>query len=60
MPQKFSFDVSFDHLGTPTTRSLQERRFTRSELDATRVQGRTTPVRIFEPVTFAAPLVLYV
>jgi flagellar assembly protein FliH len=36
MPQKFSFDVSFDHLGTPTARSLTERRFTRAEMDATR------------------------
>jgi flagellar assembly protein FliH len=36
MPQKFTFDVSFDHLGTPTARSLAERRFTRTELDATR------------------------
>ncbi|HWE73815.1 MAG TPA: hypothetical protein VG328_11695 [Stellaceae bacterium] len=36
MPQKFTFDVSFDHLGTPTTRSLAERRFTRAEMEATR------------------------
>jgi flagellar assembly protein FliH len=36
MPQKFSFDVSFDHLGTPSARSLAERRFTRNELEATR------------------------
>jgi flagellar assembly protein FliH len=36
MPQKFTFDVSFDHLGTPSARSLAERRFTRNELDATR------------------------
>jgi flagellar assembly protein FliH len=36
MPQKFSFDVSFDHLGTPTTRSMTERRFTRIEMDAAR------------------------
>jgi flagellar assembly protein FliH len=36
MPQKFSFDVSFDHLGTPTARSMAERRFTRAEMDATR------------------------
>jgi flagellar assembly protein FliH len=35
-PQKFSFDVSFDHLGTPTARSLAERRFTRNEIEATR------------------------
>jgi flagellar assembly protein FliH len=36
MPQKFTFDVSFDHLGTPSARSLAERRFTRGELEATR------------------------
>ncbi|HEY1506640.1 MAG TPA: hypothetical protein VGF92_20220 [Stellaceae bacterium] len=36
MPQKFTFDVSFDHLGTPSARSLAERRFTRNELEATR------------------------
>ena len=36
LPQKFTFDVSFDHLGAPSARSLAERRFTRSELEATR------------------------
>jgi flagellar assembly protein FliH len=36
MPQKFSFDVSFDHLGAPSARSLAERRFTRGEIEATR------------------------
>jgi flagellar assembly protein FliH len=36
MPQKFTFDVSFDHLGTPTARSMAERRFTRNEMEATR------------------------
>jgi flagellar assembly protein FliH len=36
MPQKFTFDVSFDHLGAPSARSLAERRFTRNELEATR------------------------
>jgi len=36
MPQKFTFDVSFDHFGTPSARSLAERRFTRGELEATR------------------------
>ncbi len=36
MPQKFTFDVSFDHLGTPSARSLAERRFTRNEMEATR------------------------
>jgi flagellar assembly protein FliH len=36
MPQKFTFDVSFDHLGAPSARSIAERRFTRSELEATR------------------------
>jgi flagellar assembly protein FliH len=36
MPQKFTFDVSFDHLGAPSARSLAERRFTRDELEATR------------------------
>ncbi len=36
LPQKFTFDVSFDHLGTPSARSLAERRFTRNELEATR------------------------
>jgi flagellar assembly protein FliH len=36
MPQKFTFDVSFDHLGAPTARSLAERRFTRNEMEATR------------------------
>jgi flagellar assembly protein FliH len=36
MPQKFTFDVSFDHLGTPSARSQAERRFTRNEIEATR------------------------
>jgi len=36
LPQKFTFDISFDHLGAPSARSLAERRFTRSELEATR------------------------
>lgn len=36
LPEKFTFDVSFDHLGAPTARSLAERRFTRGELEATR------------------------
>jgi flagellar assembly protein FliH len=36
MPQKFTFDVSFDHLGGPSPRSLAERRFTRGEIEATR------------------------
>ena len=36
MSQKFTFDVSFDHLGAPSARSLAERRFTRSEIEATR------------------------
>lgn len=36
MPQKFNFDVSFDHLGAPSARSLAERRFTRGEIEATR------------------------
>jgi flagellar assembly protein FliH len=36
LPQKFTFDVSFDHLGVPSARSLAERRFTRAELEATR------------------------
>jgi flagellar assembly protein FliH len=36
LPQKFTFDVSFDHLGIPSARSLAERRFTRGELEATR------------------------
>ena len=36
MPQKFTFDVSFDHLGAATERSLKERRFTRAEIEATR------------------------
>ena len=36
MQQKFTFDVSFDHLGAPSARSLAERRFTRGELEATR------------------------
>ena len=36
LPQKFSFDVSFDHLGVPSARSLAERRFTRGEIEATR------------------------
>lgn len=36
MPQKFTFDVSFDHLGAPSARSMAERRFTRGELEATR------------------------
>ena len=36
LPQKFTFDVSFDHLGAPSARSLAERRFTRGELEATR------------------------
>jgi flagellar assembly protein FliH len=36
MPQKFNFDVSFDHLGVPSARSATERRFTRDELEATR------------------------
>lgn len=36
MPQKFTFDVSFDHLGVTTERSRNERRFTRAEIEATR------------------------
>ena len=36
LPQKFTFDVSFDHLGLPSARSLAERRFTRGEIEATR------------------------
>lgn len=36
MPQKFTFDVSFDHLDVGTERSFSERRFTRTELEATR------------------------
>jgi flagellar assembly protein FliH len=36
MQQKFTFDVSFDHLSAPSARSLAERRFTRNELEATR------------------------
>jgi flagellar assembly protein FliH len=37
MPQKFTFDVSFDHIeGPDSSRSRGERRFTRAELDATR------------------------
>lgn len=36
LPEKFTFDVSFDHLGAPSARSLAERRFTRGELEATR------------------------
>jgi flagellar assembly protein FliH len=36
LPEKFTFDVSFDHLGAPSARSLAERRFTRAELEATR------------------------
>ena len=36
LPQKFTFDVSFDHLGVPSARSLAERRFTRGEIEATR------------------------
>lgn len=37
--QKFTFDVSFDHLGAQSPRSLAERRFTRAELEATRQAG---------------------
>ncbi|HEY3917816.1 MAG TPA: hypothetical protein VGL83_08475 [Stellaceae bacterium] len=36
MPEKFTFDVSFDHLGASSARALAERRFTRGELEATR------------------------
>ena len=36
LPQKFTFDVSFDHLAAQSPRSLAERRFTRGELEATR------------------------
>jgi flagellar assembly protein FliH len=37
MPQKFTFDVSFDHLDGPgESRSRAERRFTRAEVEATR------------------------
>ncbi|HVA15524.1 MAG TPA: hypothetical protein VNF99_19910 [Stellaceae bacterium] len=36
LPQKFTFDVSFDHLDGPSSRSGTERRFTRAELEATR------------------------
>lgn len=37
MPQKFTFDVSFDHIeGPDSSRSRGERRFTRAELDAAR------------------------
>jgi flagellar assembly protein FliH len=37
MPQKFTFDVSFDHLEGPTSsRARVERRFTRAEMEATR------------------------
>jgi len=36
LPQKFTFDVSFDHLGATNPRSRAERRFTRAELEATR------------------------
>lgn len=37
MPQKFTFDVSFDHIEGPgASRSRGERRYTRAELDATR------------------------
>jgi flagellar assembly protein FliH len=35
-PEKFTFDVSFDHLGGMSSRSLAERRFTRGEIEATR------------------------
>jgi len=41
LPQKFNFDVSFDHLGAPSARSLAERRFTRAELEATRQSALT-------------------
>lgn len=34
--RKFTFDVSFDHLGPATRRSLGERRFTHEELEQTR------------------------
>jgi flagellar assembly protein FliH len=37
MPQKFTFDVSFDHIeGPDASRSRGERRFTRAEIEATR------------------------
>jgi len=39
MPQKFTFDVSFDHIegpGAAASRARVERRFTRAELEATR------------------------
>ena len=38
MPQKFTFDVSFDHVdvGATESRSRYERRYTRNEIDATR------------------------
>jgi flagellar assembly protein FliH len=36
LPQKFTFDVSFDHVEGASPRSLAERRYTRGEIEATR------------------------